>query len=156
MKIEKIIKESLEELLTKMKTEYSNITVEEKEASTYSVNIESDEDTATLIGHHGETIYSLQHLLKVLCWAKAKAKKEFNIVLDVGNYRQRQEENVLTLAERKVDFVRKTKRAQSLPPMSGYFRRVIHLRLMEPEFDDIETESEGEGDMRHIIIKLAK
>lgn len=156
MKIEKVIKETLEELLLKMKTEHSGITVKKKDDNTYSINIESDEDTATLIGHHGETIYSLQHLLKVLCWAKSKKKEEFNIVLDVGNYRQRQEENVITLAERKVDFVRKTKRAQSLPPMSGYFRRVIHLHLMEPEFDDIETESEGEGDTRHIIIKLAK
>jgi spoIIIJ-associated protein len=152
MKIEKIIKESLEEMLKKLRIEYKKIDIEEKEKSTFSVNIESD-DTTTLIGHHGETIYSLQHVLKTLCWARTKKEKDFNIVLDVDNYRQRQEESVLAIAERKVDFVRKTKRAQSLPPMSGYFRRVIHLRLMEPEFDDIETLSQGEGDARYIIIK---
>jgi spoIIIJ-associated protein len=156
MKIEKAIKVTLEEILIKLKTEFSKIEVEEKEDNTYAVNIESSDDTATLIGHHGETIYSLQHLLKVLCWAKTKSKKEFNIVLDVDNYRKRQEENVINLAERKVDFVRKTKRAQSLPPMSGYFRRVVHLHLMDPKFDDIETESQGEGESRHTIIKLAE
>ena len=91
--------------------------------------------------------------MKTLCWARTKKKKDFNIVLDVDNYRQRQEESVLAIAERKVDFVRKTNRAQSLPPMSGYFRRVIHLRLMEPEFDDVETLSQGDGEARYIIIK---
>ena len=146
MKIEKIIKESLEEMLEKLRIEYKKIEIEEKEDNTFSVNIESD-DATTLIGHHGETIYSLQHV------SRTKKEKDFNIVLDVDNYRQRQEESVLAIAERKVEFVRKTNRAQSLPPMTGYFRRVIHLRLMEPEFDDIETLSQGDGDARHIIIK---
>lgn len=153
MKIEKVIKETLEDILIRLGTEYSEITVEKKDDDTYLANIESEE-ASRLIGHHGETIYSLQHILKVLCWAKAKSKEEFNIVLDVGHYRQKQEEKVLTLAERKVDFVRKTKRAQSLPPMSPYFRRVIHLRLLEPGFEDIESFSEGENDLRHVIIKL--
>jgi len=154
MKIEKLITETLEEILIKMGAEFSNIVIDMKDEDTYSVNIES-EDATTLIGHHGETIYSLQHILKTLCWAKAAGKEEFNIVLDVDNYRQRQEERVIGMADRKVEFVRKTKKAQKLPPMSAYFRRVVHLHLMEPEFDDIDTTSEGEGDMRHIIINLA-
>lgn len=156
MKIEKLIKETLENLLIKLGTEFSEITIEKKDDDTYAVNISSSEDTATLIGHHGETIYSLQHILKVLCWAKAKSKDEFNVVLDVENYRLRQEEKVINLAERKVEFVRKTGRAQSLPPMSPYFRRVVHLHLMQPEFEDVDTMSEGEGDMRHLIIKPVK
>ena len=155
MKIEKVIKETLEELLNRIGTQYSKIDIEKTEDNAYSVNIETEEATL-LIGHHGETIFSLQHILKVLCWAKAKSKDEFNVVLDVASYRKRQEERVLSLAENKVAFVRRTKRAQVLPPMSPYFRRVVHLFLMKPEFDDIETVSEGEGDLRHIIIKLAE
>lgn len=156
MKIEKVIKKTLEEMLIKLGTDFQKVTIEEKEDNTYSVNIESADDTATLIGHHGETIYSLQHVLKVLCWARTKSKKEFNIVLDVENYRLRQEEKVINIAERKVDFVRKTGKAQSLPPMSPYFRRVVHLHLMQPEFEDVDTESLEEGDARHLIIKPAK
>ncbi len=154
MKIEKLIKETLEDLLIKLGSEYSDIVIDMRDEDTYTVNIES-EDATTLIGHHGETIYSLQHILKTLCWAKSKKKDEFNIILDVDNYRQRQEDRVIAIAEKQVAFARKTKRTQKLPPMSPYFRRVVHLHLLEPEFDDIETLSDGEGDQRHIIIKLA-
>ncbi|MBT3704489.1 KH domain-containing protein [Candidatus Peregrinibacteria bacterium] len=154
MKIEKLIKETLENLLIKLGSEYSDIVIDMRDEDTYTVNIKS-EDATTLIGHHGETIYSLQHVLKTLCWSKSKKKDEFNIILDVDNYRQRQEDRVIAIAEKQVAFTRKTGRPQKLPPMSPYFRRVVHIRLMEPEFDDIETLSNGEGDQRHIIIKPA-
>jgi spoIIIJ-associated protein len=147
-----MIKETLEQLLIKLETEYSEIIVEEGDDKTFKVEIKSDE-ASILIGHHGETISSLQHLLKVLCWAKTKFNEEFNIIIDVDGYRKKEEENIINLAERKVDFVRKTRRAQSLPPMYPYFRRVVHMHLMEPAFDDVETISEGEGELRHIIIK---
>lgn len=152
MKLPELIKETLEELLKRLGTEYDSVSVEEKEENTFLVNIESN-DATTLIGHHGGTIYSLQHILKILCWISLKKKEDFNIVLDVGNYRKKQEENVINMAERKVEFVRKTHRAQSLPPMSPYFRRIVHLHLMQPEFEDIETFSRGELDDRHVIIQ---
>lgn len=155
MKIEASIEEILENLLIKLGVEFSKITVEKKEDKTYAVNIESEE-ASILIGHHGETIKSLQHILKVLCWSELKIGEEFNVVLDIGNYRKKQEESVVNLAERKVEFVRTTNRAQSLPPMSPYFRRVIHMHLMQPGYEDVETYSSGEGEMRHIIIKPKK
>lgn len=153
MDLSKIIKEILEDLLIRLKTEYSEIIVEEGDDKTFRVEIKSDE-ASILIGHHGETISSLQHLLKVLCWAKTEFKEEFNIIIDVDGYRKKQEENVIGLAERKVEFVRKTRRSQSLPPMSPYFRRIVHMHLMGPQFEDIETLSEGDGEERHIIVKL--
>lgn len=155
MKTESSIEEILENLLIKLGVEFSKITVEKKEDKTYAVNIESEE-ASILIGHHGETIKSLQHILKVLCWSNLKIGEEFNVIVDIGNYRKKQEESVVNLAERKVEFVRKTNRAQSLPPMSPYFRRVIHMHLMQPGYEDVETYSSGEGEMRHIIIKPKK
>jgi spoIIIJ-associated protein len=155
MKTEENIKEILEELLIKLGVEFSKITVEKKEDKTFSVNVESEE-ASLLIGHHGDTIKSIQHILKVLCWSGMKLGEEFNVIVDIGNYRKKQEESVLNLAERKVEFVRKTHRAQSLPPMSPYFRRLVHMKLMEPGYEDVETYSSGEGEMRHIIIKPKK
>lgn len=155
MKIESSIEEILENLLIKLGVEFSKITVEKKEDKTFAVNIESEE-ASILIGHHGETIKSVQHILKVLCWSELKIGEEFNVVLDIGDYRKKQEESVVNLAERKVEFVRTTNRAQSLPPMSPYFRRVIHMHLMQPGYEDVETYSSGEGEMRHIIIKPKK
>jgi len=152
MDISKIIKETLEALLIKLQTEFSEITVTKQDEKTYVADIISDE-ASQLIGHHGETIYSIQHLLKVLCWSKTENAEDFNVVVDVDGYRKKQEDNVINIATRKVDFLRKTGRPQSLPPMSAYFRRIVHMHLMEPEFDDLETISEGEKDGRHVIIQ---
>jgi spoIIIJ-associated protein len=74
--------------------------------------------------------------------------------LDVDSYRKRQEESVLALAMRKVEVARKTYQDQVLPPMSPYFRRVIHMALAKPEYQDIITESIGEGDHRSVTIKV--
>ena len=117
----------------------------------YRIDIDSDE-AATLIGFHGETIYALQHLLKSLVWKKTS--ENIFVIVDVDSYRKRQEESVLALAIRKVESARKTLQEQVLPPMSPYFRRVIHLALTKPEFSDIMTESVGEGDQRAVTIKV--
>jgi len=152
MKTLTVVQDTLEELLIKLGVQFNSVEVEEKEENVFFANVNSDEAN-TLIGHHGTTIYAIQHILKILCWAKTKKKEEFNIVLDVGNYRKKQEDSVINLAERKVEFVRKTRRAQSLPPMSPYFRRIVHMHLTQEQFNDITTESIGEGDSRHIIIQ---
>lgn len=152
MDIESVLKDTLEDILIKMETPFDNVNIEQEkqnDVDLYRINIET-EDPSMLIGFHGETIHALQHLLKVLSWEKTKT--EYNILVDVDNYRQRQEENVLTLARRKVDMVRKTRKTQILPPMSPYFRRVIHLFLNSDEFKDITTESIGESDHRQVTI----
>ena len=76
------------------------------------------------------------------------------MILDVDGYRKRQEESVKTLAEKKVELARQTKQDQLLPPMSSYFRRIVHLFLASGEFPDVTTESMGEGDNRQVIIKI--
>ncbi len=136
-----------------IRIEFDKIEVEESEKDTFHVNIES-KDQSLLIGHHGSNIQALQHILKILCWKKLPVEREFHIVLDIDDYRKRQEESVINLAERKVDMARRSRRPQSLPPMSGYFRRKVHLHLMGAGFDDVETISKGEGEHRHIIIQL--
>lgn len=117
----------------------------------YRVDIDTDE-AATLIGFHGETIYALQHILKSLVWKKAN--ENVFIILDVDGYRKRQEESVIAIAMRKVESARKTFQDQILPPMSPYFRRVIHMALAKPEYADLVTESVGEGETRAVVIKV--
>lgn len=154
MDIEKTLQEALEGILINLEVPYDEVGIEkerQKDADLYRINIET-EDPSVLIGFHGETIHAMQHLLKVIAWRQTK--EDFNILLDVDNYRQRQEENVLNLAKRKVEIARQTNKTQVLPPMSGYFRRVIHLLLTEDEYKDITTESIGEGDHRQVTIVL--
>ena len=76
--------------------------------------------------------------------------------MDVDNYRQRQEENVLTIASQKAEEVLTTRGQVALPPMSPYFRRIVHLHLMKDEYKGLVTESMGEGDYRQVVIKYKK
>jgi spoIIIJ-associated protein len=153
MNIEDVLKETTEDLLKHLGIVVTELEVSEEEKDLFHVNIKS-ENASLLIGHHGENIQALQHLVKVLSWEKLKNDNQFHVIVDIDNYRKRQEDTVISLAERKVEFLRRTRRPQILPPMSPYFRRKIHLHLMGSGFDDIETTSEGDDDTRHVVIQL--
>jgi spoIIIJ-associated protein len=145
-----LIQETLEEILNRLSTPFRKIRIEKKEDNTYRINIESEEPSL-LIGHHGENIFALQSILRTIIFHKHDG--DYNIFLDVDDYRKRQEENVLKMAERKVESVRKNGEAQALPPMSPYFRRLVHMHLAGEKFGDVTTESVGEGEGRHLTIK---
>ena len=148
--METIIQEIIEDLLNRLSTPFRKIRIEKRDENTYRVNIESEEPSL-LIGHHGENISAMQNIVKTILWKKQDGN--YNVILDVDDYRKRQEENVIKMAERKAETVRKTQTDQALLPMSPYFRRIIHLYLAE-KYADLITESAGEGDMRHIVIKV--
>ena len=152
MDIDDILKETLEEMLKHLDVEYTKIEIDEEEDN-FNINIKSD-NPSLLIGYHGENIQALQHLIKVLSYKRVSDDKKFHITLDVDDYKKRQEENVIALATRLVDKARQTGRPQSLPPMSAYFRKKIHTHLMGAGYDDVETESRGEADRRHVVIKI--
>ena len=148
--MENAIHSVLETFLSKMQARFSKIKIEAKADNQFRINIESDEPSL-LIGHHGDNIFAIQHLVKLIL--REKEKLDLNIYIDVDNYRKRQEDNVIKMAEKKVEMARKLNSSQSLPAMSPYFRRLIHLHLAQEKFEDIRTLSEGEGDHRYIIIK---
>lgn len=150
--MEEIISETLHQLLELMHFQFSKIDVEDKGEGHYRINIETSE-AHHLIGTKGTTLLAIQHLLKILL--RKKAEQEFSLTLDVDNYRRRQEENVISLAEQKVEAARKLGKAQKLPPMSSYFRRLVHLHLTQPDFRDVITESEGEGPYRAVVISVS-
>lgn len=152
MDIEEVLQEVVEEILIKLQVEYNSVKIEEDEKDNFTINIKSD-NPSLLIGYHGENMQALQHVVKVLAWKRC-ANEQFNILLDIDDYRKRQEENVLNLAQRKIERLRQSGRPQALPPMSPYFRRKVHMHCMEPGNEDLETISKGEGDHRHIVIKL--
>lgn len=150
MELTILIQETLEDLLQKIGVDFSKVSVGNEDSSIYRVNVET-KDPSLLIGYHGENIYAIQQILKILCWKKSN-QSSFAVIVDVDNYRKRQEENVIKLAERKVEIVRKTGKSISLPPMTPYFRRIVHMHLMDNQFSDIESVSVGEDDMRHITL----
>jgi spoIIIJ-associated protein len=108
-----------------------------------------DEETVGLmIGRRGETLRSLQFLLNTI--VNRMSGRWPQLVIDVGNYRQRRQESLEGLARRVAEQVRATGRPMPLEPMQSYDRRIIHMALRGD--DTVYTESSGEGESRRITI----
>ena len=148
-----LIKELLAGILERLELPFSDISVAE-EGDYTRVDIVS-EKPSRLIGWHGETLNSIQHILKAMIRTQKGLKRSPFIVLDTDGYRREQEEKVKRIAEQKADFVRRTGSRVALSPMSPYFRRIVHLHIAGTEaLADLTTESSGEGDYRQVILKL--
>jgi spoIIIJ-associated protein len=107
------------------------------------------EISGLLIGRHGETLEALQHLLRLLI---SKEQEEFiPLVLDIAGYRAAREQELETLARDLVQKVKNFGGTETMPSMSAYERRQIHLILQDIE--GIESASEGEEPYRRIVIR---
>ncbi|GIV92962.1 MAG: RNA-binding cell elongation regulator Jag/EloR [Chloroflexus sp.] len=122
--------------------------------ATITLHVEGADEEAMglLIGRRGETLRSLQFLLNLL--VSRRVQKWPQLVVDVGNYRQRRQESLESLARRMAERVRQTGRPIMLEPMAAYERRIVHLALRNDK--TIYTESSGEGENRKIVIYPAK
>lgn len=150
--MELLIKETLEKLLDIIGISYTGVKIMKENPTAYYGEIETA-NSSLLIGWHGETIASLQHILKCLLW-KQGVDSKIQIIVDVDNYKKRQEESVIRLAERKAEVAISSQKEIKLPPMNPYFRRKVHTHLAnDVKFKDrILTESIGEGEQRQIRI----
>lgn len=146
------IQETLGKLLTLLGFSFNAISVTQDGALT-RVDITSNE-ASRIIGWHGETLGSLQHLLRCMLRTQERLQESPAISLDVDGYRRAQEEKVCRLAEQKADFVRRTGSRIALAPMSASLRRIVHLHVANhPNLQDLTTESVGEGDYRQVVLK---
>lgn len=112
------------------------------------------EDLGYMIGNRGRHLDSLQFLLQILLGRKLGEGEDFRVFVDVGGYRKEKDSKLEEMALQKADDARILGERVELPPMKPSDRRIIHLALMQ--FDDIKTESEGEGMDRHIVITPLK
>lgn len=149
---EKQIKKLVSEFLVQLGIDFTDVEVEETEENNYRVNLVSEEPSL-MIGHHGENLLAMQKILTAM--SHKQLGENIVIMFDVDNYRKRQEENVLTIAAQKIKEVQATKVQSALPPMSPYFRRLVHLYIKENGLNDVTTESIGEGNYRQVVIKPA-
>ena len=114
----------------------------------------SGESAAILIGHHGETLDSLQYLANLAANKRVSGKKEeyVKITVDVEGYRAKREETLRALARRKASQVLKYKKSVMLEPMNPYERRIIHSEIQN--IDGVSTNSIGSENNRKIVIFL--
>lgn len=145
---EEIIKTVAQEILGEMDIQ-AGIMVTPTSEDVYLVNVET-EDSGLLIGYHGETLSSFQLMLGQIV---AKRTGEWiRIVVEVGDYRAKREEQLKQMALSYAEQVIATGEPLTLPPMPPIERRVVHMALQD--HPEVMTESEGEGNMRHLVVKL--
>jgi spoIIIJ-associated protein len=123
-----------------------------EETLTLHVEGADEEAMGLLIGRRGETLRSVQFLVNLL--VSRRVQKWPQIVVDVGNYRQRRQESLEGLARRMAERVQQTGRSLMLEPMGAYERRIVHLALRDDP--TVYTESSGEGENRKVVIFPAK
>ncbi|OGO60113.1 MAG: hypothetical protein A2Z36_03310 [Chloroflexi bacterium RBG_19FT_COMBO_48_23] len=116
-----------------------------------TLNIEGD-DLGVLIGRRGQTLASLQYIIRLIVAEKLKAWVPINV--DVAGYRKRRYESLQNLALRLAEQVKRSQRLITLEPMPADERRIIHLTLTDNP--DVTTQSMGEGEMRKVAILLKK
>ncbi len=138
----------LDELLRAMGVDDATITVTKDDPVQLEVSAGSATD---LIGHRGEGLKSLQHLVRLMI---VREGRDENVLVDIEGYRHQQQESMVEQAKRKADEVAKTGRLSVLPPMSSYDRRLVHVALKERQ--DVVTESLGEGANRRVTIKKSE
>ena len=112
------------------------------------------EGAGVLIGHHGDTLDSLQYLANLAANKKVDGVKPpyVKISVDAENYRARREETLRALARRMADRVLKQKKSVMLEPMNPYERRIIHSEIQN--IAGVSTNSIGSENNRKIVIFL--
>jgi len=112
-----------------------------------TLNVKGD-DLGILIGRRGQTLASLQHIVRLIVAHQVKARVP--VVIDVEGYKERRYGALQALALRIAEQVKARRRPFALEPMPAYERRIIHLTLADDP--DVTTESIGEGETRKVVI----
>ena len=106
------------------------------------------ENVGKLIGFHGETLQAIQMLVSGV---KTRGEGAIRLYVDIDGYKANRNQSIIDLANKTADQAVKIERNIHLDPMNAYDRRIVHTTLQERE--DVTTESTGEGEKRHVVVK---
>lgn len=138
------------EMLEKMNFEVDDAFVEDvaEEENQVLVGV-TVPNPAGLIGFRGRNLAAIQLVLSLI--VKNKLGEWVRVLLDINNYRQEQKERLTNMAISLAEKAKATGKEVVMANMSSYERRLCHMALVEIE--GITSDSEGEGEDRHIVIK---
>ncbi len=145
-------KQVLQDLLERMGVE-AHIAVQRAEDDDegddphWTLNISGDR-VNRLIGRRGETLSSLQHIVRLIC--SRRLERRANIIVDAGGYKSGRSKRLRGLANRMAKQAVQQGRTITLEPMHPNERRIIHLTLRGR--NDVMTQSVGEGRGRKVTI----
>ena len=147
-----IARDFVEKLLSNIQIE-ATVTLVDVENADKQINIDG-KNVGALIGHHGETMDSLQYLVNLAANQKTEGEKRdfVKITIDIEGYRAKREEALRALARRMADRVIKYKKSVMLEPMNPYERRIIHSEVQN--IKGVSTNSIGSENNRKVVIYL--
>ena len=125
------------------------VSVEESEEGNYEINLETAEETGLLIGFRGENINAIQTVLGVM--VKGITGEWVRLIVNIGDYRQKQEQKLFDLADQSADRAIETKEPKPIYNLTAGQRRIIHMYLSKRT--DVVTESQGEEPERFLVVK---
>ena len=126
----------------------TDVRASNSEDEVIELNIPSTHLNGFLIGQHGETMHALQFLVSSALKSSGHGISRVNV--DVADYKLSRASRLSEQAEEWIKEVKKSGKAMHLNPMNAADRRTIHKLAGE---HSLQTESEGEGRERHIVIK---
>ena len=145
-------KQVLEELLEKMQVN-GRISVhltdddDDGEDPHWILNV-TGEGINRLIGRRGETLSSLQYIVRLIC--SRRLERRANVIVDAAGYKAGRSNRLRGLANRMAKQAVQQGHTITLEPMHPNERRIIHLTLRGRQ--DVTTRSIGEGRTRKVTI----
>lgn len=123
--------------------------IEVKNSSEVPVySIYSDHD-ALLIGKNGKNLKALSIITANV--VKKEVGVPFKFLLDVSDYKEKHERQIIRLAKQVAKEVKESKIEVKMDSMNSYERRIIHNTLTNNKY--VYTESVGEEPNRAVVIK---
>lgn len=105
-------------------------------------------DVDLVLERHAELLRSLEH---VAAKALRLAPEEHNLIsFDARGYKATRAQELRMAADAAVEQVRRTQQPYSFAPLNSRERRMLHLALAN--YDDIRSESSGEGMRRYVVV----
>ena len=145
----KIVETEAKELLSKI---IDNVDIEVSEDhGLFHILIKTEEEAPVVIGRHGETIKAIQKILEVVMYKKTGASVE--LLVNVNDYREKQKERLVEIAERSAQKAIEFKSASYVRGLSAYERKVIH-EYVTNKYPELASYSTGEGRDRRLVIDL--
>ncbi len=139
----------LKDVLSKMEVE-ANITSGQL-GSNLAIVLEGDH-LGTIVGRRGETLDALQYLTMLVA---NRGEGEYQrITLNIGDYREKRERTLRSLARRMANQALKQGRNMTLEPMNPYERRIIHTAVQEVK--GVSSWSVGDEPNRRVVIGTEK
>ncbi|MEZ4210776.1 MAG: R3H domain-containing nucleic acid-binding protein [Candidatus Paceibacterota bacterium] len=147
------IKKIIEEFLTKTGFDFTSVSSElDMDSGSFWFDIESS-DSRFLIGKDGETIQSINYLVRRFVDKKYQENSP-RVTVDINKYQKSKIEKIKTIAHMMAERARFFKSSIELEPMNSFERRVVHEYVSN--HSDISSESAGFGKNRHVVISFVK